>query len=60
MKTSDQPKAKKFEKVEPGLFRYVASRVYYAVRKIDGKVKWENLLERLNVSLGVGGKTVDS
>lgn len=33
----------RFERIEPGLFRYKSSRAYYTVLKKDGKTKWKNL-----------------
>jgi hypothetical protein len=42
----NQPKAKiksKFERIEPDLFRYLASGVYYSALKRDGKTTWKNL-----------------
>ena len=43
MKTLDSKKKSRFERVEPGLFRYKASGSYYTVLKKDGKTKWRNL-----------------
>jgi integrase len=43
MKTLDSKKKSRFERVEPGLFRYKSSGSYYTVLKKDGKTKWRNL-----------------
>ena len=43
MKTLDSKKKSRFERVEPGLFRYKPSGSYYTVLKKDGKTKWRNL-----------------
>jgi len=43
MKTLDSKKKSRFERVEPGLFRYKPSASYYTVLKKDGKTKWRNL-----------------
>ena len=43
MKTLDSKKKSRFERVEPGLFRYQPSGSYYTVLKKDGKTKWRNL-----------------
>jgi integrase len=42
----NQPSAKsksKFERIEPGLYRYRSSGVFYSVLKMDGKTIWKNL-----------------
>jgi integrase len=43
MKTLDSKKKSRFERVEPGLFRYKPSGSFYTVLKKDGKTKWRNL-----------------
>ncbi len=43
MKTNNSTSKARFEKVEPGLFRYKASVAYYTILKKDGKTKWKNL-----------------
>lgn len=43
MKTPDSKSKSRFERVEPGLFRYKPSGAYYTVLKKDGKTKWRKL-----------------
>ena len=43
MKTPAPKSKSRFERVEPGLFRYKSSGSYYTVLKKDGKTKWRNL-----------------
>jgi integrase len=43
MKTHQSKSQSRFERVEPGLFRYKSSGAFYTVLKKDGKTKWRNL-----------------
>jgi integrase len=43
MKTHQSKSQSRFERVEPGLFRYKSSGAFYTVLKKDGKTKWRSL-----------------
>ncbi|HEV3272603.1 MAG TPA: hypothetical protein VGZ93_10525 [Candidatus Methylacidiphilales bacterium] len=40
LKRLDSKKKSRFERIEPGLFRYKSSDAFYTVLKKDGKTKW--------------------